>query len=187
MDRFRALLNDLGDALDRKAITLEASARLTAEHIRERLNCSRVSMWVCEGDSGQRVMRRMAFHDVDPDRNAQDAPFPLLQLYEADCGQYVADLQRNSVFVCHDAASDHRLGRMNRIYLEPSGITTFLDAAIGANGCLWGAVNCVQRGAPRRFTTTEAGLLKRYADAISLRRAQRRAREAGAQSLLRRD
>jgi GAF domain-containing protein len=181
MDKFRALLNDLGDALDNEAMTTEGAARLVSLHIQQRLNCSRVSLWSCEGVSGQRVMRRVAFHDPEVENASPDA---LVQLHEPDCGQYFADLQRNSILVCSNARGEKRLGRMDPLYLQPAGITAFVDAAIGVNGSLWGMLSCSQRGASRRFTAAEVGLVKRYADAVSIRRAQRRMRAAEGRDLL---
>lgn len=182
MDKFRALLNDLGDALDHNTVTTEAAARQVAEHIQKRLNCARVTLWSCDGAPGARVMRRVNFHDAQIDAIASEA---LIQLHEPDCGQYFGDLQRNSILVCNDVSSDKRLGRMVPLYLQPAGFTAFADAAIGVNGSLWGMVSCSQRGEPRRFSAAEVGLVKRYADAISLRRAQRRMREAEGFNLIR--
>jgi GAF domain-containing protein len=182
MDKFRALLNDLGDALDNNSITTEAAARQVAEHIQQRLNCARVTMWSCDGVPGARVMRRVNFHDAQIGAIASDA---LIQLHEPDCGQYFGDLQRTSILVCNDVSTEKRLGRMVPLYLQPAGFTAFADAAVGVNGSLWGMVSCSQRGEPRRFSAAEVGLVKRYADAISLRRAQRRMRDAEGFNLIR--
>ena len=45
---------------------------------------------------------------------------------------------------------------------------------------------CTQLGQTRHWTPNEVRLLKRFADAISVRRARRRRREAEAQSLMQR-
>ena len=75
---------------------------------------------------------------------------------------------------------------MRESYLLPHDIRASLDATIGANGTTWAVYCCAQQGSPRQWTQQEVRLLRRFTDAISVRRARRRRREAEAATLMQR-
>lgn len=96
---------------------------------------------------------------------------------------YVEEITQHGVFVSDDALADARLAPLHDGFLDPLGIRAVLYATIGANGSMSSLLGCAERGAPRRWSAIEVRALKAYADAISLRRARRRRREAEAASL----
>jgi GAF domain-containing protein len=99
---------------------------------------------------------------------------------------YFDTLIGQGIYASHDAWADPRLLAMVASYLVPNDIRSSLYAAIGVNGSTWGVLCCTQLGQTRQWTPNEVRLLKRFADAISVRRARRRRREAEAQSLMQR-
>jgi len=182
MKGFPELLGDIGVGLDGGTLSLTGAALRVAEHVQGQLRCSRVSLWVVESPSGQRVMRRLVGFD-----GASRAPItePLV-LGGPHLDDYFDTLIGQGIYASHDAWADPRLQAMVAGYLVPNDIRSSLYAAIGVNGNTWGALCCTQFGQTRQWTPNEVRMLKHFADAISVRRARRRRREAEAQSLMQR-
>jgi GAF domain-containing protein len=180
MKGFLELLAHLGVQLDAEAITLQGAALSMAEYIQGRMSCSRVSVWLFEGETGARVMRRIA---------GFDSGTPLTEpavLHETEFTEYFQALTSKGLYACPDTLADPKLAAFRESYLVPNDIRASLDATIGANGVTWAVFCCAQRGAPREWTPQERRLLKRFADAISVKRARRRRREAEVASLMQR-
>jgi len=179
MKGFPELLSDIGTGLDSGTLSLPGASLRVAEHIQGQLGCSRVSLWAVESPSGQRVMRRLAGFDGTPITEPLVLGGPRLD-------DYFDTLAGQGVYASHDAWADPRLQAILASYLVPNDIRSSLYAAIGVNGSTWGVLCCTEHGQTRQWTPNEVRLLKRFADAISLRRARRRRREAEAQSLMQR-
>jgi GAF domain-containing protein len=182
MKGFPELLSDIGAGLDSGTLSLPGASLRVAEHVQGQLQCSRVSLWAVESQSGPRVMRRLAGFD-----GASRIPItePLV-IGGPNLDDYFDTLIGQGIYASHDAWADPRLQAMVASYLVPNDIRSSLYAAIGVNGSTWGVLCCTQLGQTRQWTPNEVRLLKRFADAISVRRARRRRREAEAQSLMQR-
>ena len=109
-----------------------------------------------------------------------------VRLGDDQFADYFDALTSKGVYVCHDTLADTRLQPMVASYLVPQDIHASLDATVGVNGNTWAVLCCAQRGATRQWTPQETRLVKGFADAISVRRARRRRREAEAASLMQR-
>lgn len=181
MKAFSELLAQLGALLDSETLTPQGAALRMAEYIQQRMACSRVSVWVMEGECGGRSMRRIAGFDADTHAALTE---PTALGVEQFAG-YLGALTSQGVYVCSDALADPHMAAMKDSYLLPNGIRASLDAAVSVNGDIWGMVCCAQKGAPRDWSPQEVRLVKRFADEISLRRARRRRREADATSVMR--
>lgn len=176
MKGFAELLGQLSDQLDQEAITLQAAAQRMAEYIQGQMACSRVSVWLLEGGLHRPVMRRLAGYDSGT-RSA-------LREVVAECDTDFFDrLTSNGVYVCPDTLADERVAVLRDSYLVPNNIRAAMYATVGTNGTTSALLCCSQHGSPRQWAPHEVRALKTYADAISLRRARRKRREAEAASL----
>lgn len=182
MKGFSDLLTHLGAALDAGTLTLQGAALSMSEYLQGQMACSRVSVWQFEGEPGQRVMRRLAGYD-GVSRTPLTEP---AVLREEEFAAYFEALTKKGVYVCPDTLADPHLAAMRESYLVPHDIRASLDATIGANGSTWAVYCCAQRGHPRDWTPQEVRQLRRFTDAISVRRARRRRREAEAATLMQR-
>jgi GAF domain-containing protein len=108
------------------------------------------------------------------------------ELRGAEFAEYFQALTSKGVYICPDTLADPNLVAMRESYLVPNDIRASLDVTIGANGTTWAVYCCAQRGATREWTPQEVRLLRRFADAISVRRARRRQREAEVSTLMER-
>ncbi len=182
MKGFSELLTHLGVQLDAATMTLQGAALSMSEYVQGQMACSRVSVWQLEGEAGQRVMRRLAGYDGV---NCTPLTEPAV-LREAEFAAYFEALTKRGVYMCPDTLADPHLAAMRESYLLPHGIRASLDATIGANGTTWAVFCCAQQGGPRGWTPQEVRLLRRFTDAISVRRARRRRREAETATLMQR-
>jgi len=182
MKGFPELLSDIGAGLDSGALSLPDASLRVAEHVQGQLRCSRVSLWAVESRAGQRVMRRLAGFDGASRTPITDP----LEVGGPRLDDYFDTLAGQGFYASHDAWADPRLQALLASYLMPNDIRSSLYAAIGVNGSTWGVLCCTQLGQTRQWTPNEVRLLKRFADAISVRRARRRRREAEARSLMQR-
>lgn len=182
MKGFQELLAHMGAQLDAGTMTLQGAALGMSEYVQGQMACSRVSVWVLEGEPGHRVMRRLAGYD-----GVTRSPItePVL-LREEEFAAYFEALTQKGVYVCPDTLADPHLAAMRESYLRPHDIRASLDATIGANGTTWAVYCCAQQGSPRDWTPQEVRLLRRFTDAISVRRARRRRREAETATLMQR-
>ncbi len=182
MKGFSELLAHLSAQLDSGTMTLPSASVSMAEYVLGQLACSRVSVWVLDGAAGRREMRRIAGFDGVTRMPITE---PAL-LSEDEFAAYFDALMKKGVYVCPDALADPHMAAMRASYLMPNQIGASLDATIGVNGGVWGVFCCSQHGAARHWTPQEVRLLRRFADAISVRRARRRQREAEAATLMQR-
>jgi len=182
MKGFSELLGDIGALLDNGALSMQGASLRVAEHIQGQLGCSRVSIWALESDAGGRAMCRLAGFNG---HNGTPITEPLV-LGDEHLEEYFQTLTNNGIYASDDTWSDPRLQGMKAGYLVPNDIRSALYAAVGVNGSTWGVLCCTQLGETRAWTPHEVRLLKRFADAISVRRARRRRREAEATSLMQR-
>lgn len=181
MKGFQELLAHVSTQLDIGVMTRESSSVVVAEYILRQLACTRVSVWVLEGEAGERTMKRIA--GFDGVRGAAITEPAVLR--EAQFAAYFDALTSKGVYACPDVAKDPNMAALLASYLAPNGIGSSLDVTIGVNGNTWGVFCCAQEGS-REWTPQEMRLLKRFADAISVRRARRRRREADAAALMQR-
>jgi len=182
MKGFSELLVHLGLQLDAGTLTLQGAALSMSEYVQGQMACSRVSVWMLDGEPGHRVMRRLAGYD-----GVTCTPItePVL-MHEEEFAAYFEALTKKGVYVCPDTLVDPNLAAMRESYLLPHDIRASLDATIGANGKTWAVYCCSQQGSPRDWTPQEVRLLRRFTDAISVRRARRRRREAETATLMQR-
>lgn len=182
MKAFMELLAHLGVQLDAGTITLQGAALSMSEFVQGQMACSRVSVWLLEGQAGRRQMRRLAGYD-GVTRTPITEP---VVMHEAEFAAYFDALTKKGLYVCPDTLADPHLAAMRESYLLPRDIRASLDATIGANGATWAVFCCAQQGGTREWTPQELRLLRRFTDAISVRRARRRRREAEALTLMQR-
>lgn len=182
MKGFQELLSHMSAQLDAGTLTLQGAALGMSEYVQGQMACSRVSVWLLEGEAGHRVMRRLAGYD-----GVTRTPItePVL-LREEEFAAYFEALTQKGVYRCPDTLADPHLAAMRESYLLPHDIRASLDATIGANGTTWAVYCCAQQGSLRDWTPQEVRLLRRFTDAISVRRARRRRREAEAAMLMQR-
>ena len=177
MKGFTDLLAHVGTQLDAGTMTLQGASLRMAEFIQGQMACSRMSVWLLEGEPGHQVMRRIAAFD-----SGTAITEPAL-LQGEEFAAYFEALTSKGVYACPDTLADPRLAAMRESYLVPNDIRASLDVTIGANGTTWAVYCCAQRGATREWTPQEVRLLRRFADTTSVRRARRRQREAEASTL----
>lgn len=182
MKGFTDLLTHLSAQLDAGTLTLQGAALSMTEYMQGQMACSRVSVWQFEGEPGQRLMRRLGGYD-GVSRTPLTEP---AVLREEEFAAYFEVLTKKGVYVCPDTLADPHLAAMREHYLLPHDIRASLDATIGANGSTWAVYCCAQQGRTRDWTPQEVRQLRRYTDAISVRRARRRRREAEAATLMQR-
>ncbi|HJV95099.1 MAG TPA: hypothetical protein VJ608_03645, partial [Albitalea sp.] len=97
MEHFLHLLGSLGDALDNGDIDPKGAAQSTAQYIAKRIDCSRVSLWLLVGESGGRVMKRMAAYcsergdAIDEEAVLTDAQFGHFFDVLTSTGVYASD------------------------------------------------------------------------------------------------
>ena len=182
MKGFQELLSHMGAQLDAGTLTLQGAALGMSEYIAGQMACSRVSVWLLEGEPGHRVMRRLAGYDAVHRTPITETAL----LREEEFAAYFEALTKKGVYLCPDTLADPHLAAMREAYLLPHDIRASLDATIGANGTTWAVYCCAQQGSPRQWTPQEVRLLRRFTDAISVRRARRRRREAEAATLMQR-
>jgi len=180
MKEFKDLLGHVGALLDSDAISLAEASTILGRFIQAEMECSRLTIWILEGEVGARVMRRVGGFDAVANAAISESAV----LVEAEFGPYFDALTANGVYASDDAMADERLAAMRSSYLVPHDIGASLDAAIGVNGSTLGVLCCAQQGAPRKWLQSEVRLLKRYADEVALRRARRRAREGKTLTLM---
>jgi len=179
MKGFAELLGQLTALLDSESITLQGASQRMAEYIQGQMGCSRVSVWLLEGGLGEPVMRRLAGFDGVTRSFLKE----VVTYCDAEFSDYFDKLTSNGVYVCPDTLLDERLGVLRDSYLKPNNIRAAMYATVGTNGTISALLCCSQQGTPRHWTPYEVRALKTYADAISLRRARRKRREADAASL----
>lgn len=182
MKAFMDLLAHLGAQLDAETITLQGAALSMAEYVQGQMACSRVSVWTLDGQPGHRTMRRLAGYDGVA---GQPLTEPVV-MHEEEFAAYFDALTKKGVYVCPDTLADPHLAAMRESYLRPHDIRASLDATIGANGVTWAVYCCAQQGQTRDWTPQEVRQLRRFTDAISVRRARRRRREAETATLMQR-
>ena len=180
MITFNDLLTDLGDDLCEGVIDVPAAAHAIGRRLCEALACSQVSVWALHGVAAARVMQRVGGFDA----TSQQPLAGSAALLDTEYAGYFDTLTRNGLYVCDDTLADTRLAAMRESYLIPQGIRALLDAAVGVNGSTWGVLCCEHRGEVRQWSPQEIKQVKQFADAISLRRARRRAREADGYDLM---
>jgi GAF domain-containing protein len=180
MKGFTELLAHLGAQLDAEAMTLQGAALSMSGYIQRQIACTRVSVWMIEGEGDARHMWRIAGCD-----GGQPISEPAV-LRNEEFAEYFDVLTSKGLYASPDALADPHLAAMRESYLVPNDIRASLDVTIGVNGTTWAVYCCAQRGETRQWTPQEMRLLKRFADAISVRRARRRRREADATSLMER-
>ena len=182
MKGFQELLAHHGAQLDAGTMTLQGAASSMSRYVQGQMACSRVSVWMIDGEPGRREMRRLAGYD-----GVTGTPLtePVV-LHEKEFAAYFDALTQKGVYVCPDALADPNLAAMRESYLLPHHIGASLDATIGANGTTWAVYCCSQQGSTRDWTPQEVRLLRRFTDAISVRRARRRRRDAETATLMQR-
>lgn len=176
MKRFLTLLDELTLGLDNRTLTLDDTSERMCRFIQAELHCSQATVWLLEATAQGPALRRQIGYDgvaglLIPPQPAMCHP---------RLSAYVEELTHRGVFVSDDAMGDERLAPLRESFLVPERIGALMYAAIGANGSTWALFGCAQCGAPRHWTAHEQRMLKAYADAISVRRARRRRREAEA-------
>jgi GAF domain-containing protein len=181
MKRFQDLLDELTLGLDTNTLTLDEAGERATRYIQAEMRCSQVSTWLLEGTPDGPLLRRQAGYD------GRTGPMPpAVGMCHPNLAPYVEELTHRGMFMSEDALADERLAGLREEFLKPLDIRAVLYATIGANGTTWAVLCCAECGATRQWTAMEARTLKAYADAISLRRARRRRREADAASLAQR-
>lgn len=180
MVKFKAFLAHVSADVDCGKLDRLGSIQAVARYIQQRLNCSRVSFWLLEGESGSRVMRRFAAHDASSAESLGGLNDESVVLTDAEFAEYFDALTIQGTYVSHDVMVDPRLAAMRETYLRPHDVRASLDAAISVNGDTWAILCCAQRGEQRTWLSTEVALIKRMANEISLRRARRSAQAVAA-------
>lgn len=179
MKEFLALLDQLTQQLDTKAITLVQAAVRMARFLQGDMGCTRVCVWQRQGSAEAPVLTRVASFDGETGTEQTE---PIV-FGDPGFATYFDRITHQGVFVSEDMLADERVAGMRETYLVPRNVRAALYATIGVNGSTAAMLCCSQTGAPRRWTPQEVRRLKAYADAISLRRARRERREAEAASL----
>ncbi len=174
MTPFQALLDQLTAGLDNQQYTLDQTSERVCRHIQAELGCTQVSVWMLETLEGGPFLRHRIGYDGPADRVLLGDSM----VSHPNVMPYVAELTRQGVFASDDALADERLGSLREEFLAPLDLRSVLYATIGANGSTTSLLCCAERGRTRHWTGAEIRKLKGYADAISLRRARRRMREA---------
>ncbi len=164
-----ALLARIDDGLARGLIDQRAAAHYLGAHLSRRLYCSRVALWTFRESPGSADITRIGGHDALLDRPLADVVTLRIDAPSAWLGELVG---RGS-YASSNAAGDRRLMMQRDAYLAPQRVGALLQAAIGSDGRACGFVSCEQVGSARDWTSAEAALLRRVADAVSQRRTRR--------------
>lgn len=181
MKRFQDLLDELTLALDGNTITLDEAGQRATEYIQSDMRCTQVSTWLLEQTPAGPLLRRNAGYD------GRTGPMPsAVGMCHPNLAPYVEEMTQRGMFVSEDALADERMAGLREGFLKPLDVRAVMYATIGANGNVSAVLCCAECGQTRQWTPQEVRTLKAYADAISLRRARRRRREAEAASLAQR-
>ncbi|MBX3622652.1 MAG: GAF domain-containing protein [Rhizobacter sp.] len=179
MKEFLALLDQLTLQLDAQTTTLNETSVAVSRFIQAQMACSRACVWQLQGDAHEPVLGRLAGFDGE----AGAAMTQPLFFRDSGFATYFDRITQHGVYASDDALADEHLAPLRDDYLLPNDIRSALYATIGANGSVWALLCCSQTGTLRRWTPQDVRRIKAYADAISVRRARRRRREAEAASL----
>lgn len=150
-------------ALDDASLGLTAYRQSVARALQQRFQCSMASLWVFQGDDGERCLHCVAAFSQDPDLSAEGT-----KLRETDFPVYFDLLRRQGVYSCSDAQNDVNLASMKDTYLVPQDVRALLDVAYQINGRLTGVLCIEQRATPRAWTKNDALELRTAAAAIGL-------------------
>ncbi len=150
-------------ALDDASLGLTAYRQSVARALQQRFQCSMASLWVFQGDQGQRRLHCVAAFSNDPDLSAEG-----MDLHETVFPVYFDTLRRSGVYSASDAQNDANLAGMKDSYLVPQNVHALLDVAYQINGQLTGVLCIEQRDTPRAWTRNDAVELRKAASAIGM-------------------
>ncbi|MCK9684503.1 hypothetical protein [Scleromatobacter humisilvae] len=164
-----ALLARIDDGLARGLIDQRAAAHYLGAHLSRRLYCSRVALWTLRESPGRADITRVGGHDALTDRPLADVVTLRIDAPSA----WLGELLGGGIYASSNAAGDRRLVMQRDAYLAPQRVGALLQAVIGSGGRLCGFISCEQVATVRDWTSAEAALLRRVADAVSQRRTRR--------------
>ena len=164
-----ALLARIDDGLARGLIDQRAAAHYLGAHLSRRLYCSRVALWTFRESPCHADIARVGGYDALLDRPLADVVTLRIDAPSA----WLGELLGRGAYASSHAAGDGRLVMQRDAYLVPQRVGALLQAAIGSDGRACGFVSCEQVGTARDWTSAEAALLRRVADAVSRRRGRR--------------
>ena len=169
MKDFHALLDRIDSGLARGLIDQRTAAHYLGAHLARRLYCSRVALWTIADAPGSATIARLGGYDALLDR-----PLTKHLALRIDApSAWLGELLGRGGYASADTSADRRLFAQRADYLAPLRVDALLQAAIGHDGRTCGFLACEQVGGTRAWTREEAALLRRVAEAVSLRRAGR--------------
>ena len=164
-----ALLARIGTGLERGLIDQRVAAHYLGAHLSRRLYCSRVALWTFRQAPGRADITRIGGYDALLDRPLAE----IVTLRIAAPSAWLDELLGRGGYASSDTAGDRRLVAQRDDYLVPQRVGALLQAAMVSDSRACGFVSCEQVGSAREWTSAEAALLRRVADAVSQRRTRR--------------
>lgn len=156
-------LRQLGLALADGQLKRQAYHLAVLGLLRQRLACSRVSLWRFDGSApALRLICRASLSEAGEDELLGQT------LEQGQFQLYFAQLAREGVFACADTAQEPTLAALQAVYLQPQGVRALMDVSFAVNGRLYGVLCCEQQGVARAWTRREIGLLLRFGRMVSL-------------------
>lgn len=149
----------------------DTAAREIVRAVSEVLGVARVSLWLFEDNP--RRLRCAWFHE-----RGQGTCAGTLELLAADYPVYFASLLTGRALAADDARRDPRTRDFGTDYLEPTGITSMLDAPIRVAGEVVGIVCHEHVGPVRRWRAEEMAFAGEAADQVAQLLLNARSREA---------
>ena len=162
-------LAQLAREVTRADTDLESSLRVLTETAAAALDVSRVNVWVFGPE-------RDRLHCVDAFEAGQGHSRPA-DLVAERYPSYFRALEELRTIDVFDARHDPRTCDLRETYLEPNGVTSFLDAPILLSGRVEGVVCHEQTVRPRDWTAEEKGFAASIADLVSLNLETERRRQ----------
>jgi two-component system cell cycle sensor histidine kinase/response regulator CckA len=142
-------------------LDLEGAARTFTEMVADAVDVARTSVWLYTED-------RTAIRAVDLYERTQGWHESGQSLEAAIYPRYFAALASGRPIAAGDARTDPRTCEFTESYLEPTGITSMLDAAVFLRGEVGGVVCIEHTGPPRVWTLDEQNFVASVAGLVSV-------------------
>ncbi len=163
-ETLRKIANDprytAGDLVDVMSFIIENAA--------EALDCARVSVWFYMEAPSEHSVRKsiqcLRLYDRHQGGFVEDSTI----LTENEAGTYIGALEKDTVLIMDDVATDPRCVELMREYLPSHNITSMLDAPFQFNGSLAGVMCCEHVGEARNWDTAEQHFAENMASLLSI-------------------
>ena len=155
---------------------LDEVTRLITETASRVMHCQRTSIWRYAESGEGKSIECLTLYDATTGEYSSGGV-----LTENDAASYLNGLDRESLIVINDVATDPRCVELNQAYLPSQNISSMLDAPFQYNGKLGGVICCEHVGEKRRWTDSEQHFAANMASLVTIAMERNTRRETESQ------